>query len=58
MINHYTEIDITEDEKKPQIAKVCNDCGAFSIKPKEVKHYNSCKPGESKKWEEHYAKTQ
>ena len=34
---------------------VCNDCGAFSTFGKvNVKHFSTCKIGESKKWERFY----
>ena len=32
----------------------CNDCGAHAGSPRDVKHHGTCKPGESKKWEEIY----
>jgi hypothetical protein len=32
----------------------CNDCGAYSEDPREVKHFATCKPGESKYWEKFY----
>lgn len=34
----------------------CNDCGAYAAKREDVKHYDSCMPGESKKWEEFYGR--
>lgn len=34
---------------------VCDDCGAHADKPKNVKHYNGCIPGEAKQWERYYA---
>lgn len=36
---------------------VCNNCGAFSIhKLKNLKHFATCKKGESKLWEEYYSR--
>lgn len=34
----------------------CNDCGAHADKPENVKHHDTCVPGESQKWEEFYNK--
>lgn len=33
---------------------VCNDCGAFASSEGEVNHHETCKPGESKEWEDFY----
>lgn len=33
---------------------VCHNCGAQATEIKEIKHYEICKPGESKKWEKYY----
>jgi len=30
---------------------VCGNCGAYAGKKEEVAHYDTCKPGEGKKWE-------
>lgn len=46
-MNHYT---ILEDVG----LVVCDDCGAFAETPEDVKHYPSCKPGDSEKWEKYY----
>jgi hypothetical protein len=32
----------------------CNDCGAYADKKENIVHYDSCQPGESKKWEDFY----
>jgi hypothetical protein len=33
----------------------CNNCGAHSLKsPKDIKHHDTCKPGDSKRWEKFY----
>lgn len=32
----------------------CNNCGAYHKKKKKIKHYSTCTPGESKKWEKIY----
>ena len=32
----------------------CNDCGAHAATKEQVKHHDTCKPGESQKWEEFY----
>ena len=34
---------------------VCNNCGAHASSEKEIKHYKTCSPGESKKWEKFYS---
>jgi len=33
---------------------VCDNCGAHANKIKNIKHYPTCTPGESKKWEAYY----
>lgn len=33
---------------------VCNNCGAFSEKPENIKHHETCRAGEGKKWVEFY----
>ena len=33
---------------------VCNDCGAHASSEEGVVHHKTCKPGESKKWENFY----
>jgi len=35
---------------------VCNNCGAYAGSVGAIKHYGTCKKGESKHWEEHYNK--
>ena len=32
----------------------CNDCGAFAGRIQDIIHYNSCRSGESKRWERYY----
>ena len=32
----------------------CNNCGAYADTMENVVHHLTCKPGESKKWEDHY----
>ena len=32
----------------------CDDCGAYAKHKKDIVHYDSCVPGESKMWEEFY----
>ena len=55
MKNQYISIDLAGDKDKTSY--VCNDCGAYSLKSKkDVKHYDSCKPGEGKFWEKFYGK--
>ena len=34
----------------------CNDCGAHAATQEAVVHHGTCQPGESKTWEELYAK--
>lgn len=29
---------------------VCNDCGAFSKNKHQIKHHDTCVPGECEKW--------
>ncbi len=33
---------------------VCDNCGAFADKPKNIKHHKNCLPGESEKWKRFY----
>jgi hypothetical protein len=33
----------------------CNDCGAHASSPEDVKHYESCKPGEAERWGKYYS---
>ena len=35
---------------------ICNDCGAHARSMDNLRHYPTCKPGESKKWADFYAK--
>jgi len=32
----------------------CINCGAYAKEIDQIKHYESCKPGEAKKWEMFY----
>ena len=32
----------------------CDNCGAFASKPEDIKHHSTCKPGESKFWQDFY----
>ena len=32
----------------------CNNCGAYATEKTDIKHYASCKPGESEYWKEYY----
>lgn len=36
---------------------VCDNCGAHSDEIKTITHYDSCTPGEAKKWEKYYNDT-
>jgi rubrerythrin len=45
MPNEYTHIEEAE-------VWTCNDCGAYAETKEKVKHYPTCKPGESKKEEQ------
>jgi hypothetical protein len=49
----YTRVNIEDGEW----AISCDDCGAHVLNGTEsdVKHYKSCVPGESEKWEKFYA---
>ena len=49
-LNKMPEVTWVEDD-----ICVCNNCGAYAPSEKEIKHYKTCKPGESKKWEEIYS---
>lgn len=33
---------------------VCNNCRAHATSPEEIKHFATCQPGETKKWEKIY----
>ena len=34
----------------------CNNCGAHSLKgPEDIRHYDTCTPGECKRWEKYYS---
>ena len=33
---------------------VCGDCGATAFTKERVRHYDSCEPGSSKRWEKYY----
>ena len=43
MKRNYTKID--------QGIFQCNDCGAHAANIKAIKHFKTCVPGESAKWE-------
>jgi hypothetical protein len=32
----------------------CNNCGAFASSPEKIKHFDTCRRGEAKKWEKFY----
>lgn len=49
--DEYTEIDIGDGE----FIISCDNCGAYAPKGEVVQHHETCRPGESKFWEEHYA---
>ena len=34
---------------------VCNDCGAFASSEKKVKHHETCRAGECRRWEKVYS---
>jgi rubrerythrin len=36
---------------------VCNNCGAFAETKEQVRHFETCKAGESKRWEQYYGQT-
>ena len=36
----------------------CNDCGACAPTEAMVIHYDTCTPGESKKWEKHHSENE
>jgi len=44
----YTEVD--------EGIVVCNDCGAHASTSDGVVHHETCRRGESRKWERFYAK--
>ena len=52
----YTQVEAPGDFEGAVEIWQCNDCGAHADKIKNIKHYDSCTPGESKYWEEFYAK--
>ena len=51
-MSNYTKIDLGDNEHIHQ----CNDCGAYADSEEAVRHHKTCKPGESKRWEEFYGK--
>ena len=52
---HPTEPDVTyiDDDLAP--VWQCNDCGAYAKRIEDIKHFDSCKPGESRRWQEFYS---
>jgi hypothetical protein len=54
----YTQVEDVNDFEGAQEFWSCNDCGAHADKPENVKHHDSCTPGESKKWEKFYGENQ
>jgi len=36
---------------------VCNNCGAFADSPEKIEHHKTCTPGEAKKWEKFYSRS-
>jgi len=56
MKNQYTQVEHPDDYEGAGTIWSCNDCGAHANKPENVKHHDSCKPGESKKWEDYYSR--
>lgn len=45
-----------EDEvtEIPNVGFQCNNCGAHARRVSAIQHFDTCKPGESKRWEEYY----
>jgi len=56
MPNEYTQVVEAGEFEGAEDVYSCNDCGAHADKPENVKHHDTCKPGESKKWEEYYSR--
>lgn len=54
----YTQVEAVGDFEGARDIWSCNDCGAYADKPENVKHHESCVPGESKKWEKFYEENQ
>jgi len=51
MADEYTYIDLEDEEG----VWVCDNCGAHANEKENVKHHNTCKAGESKRWEKYYS---
>ncbi len=45
----YTKLDFQQE-----VIYQCVDCGAYAAEPQEVKHFEYCTIGESRKWEVAY----
>ena len=56
MENEYTQVEHPDDFEGATEIWSCNDCGAYADKPENVKHHESCNPGEARRWEEYYSR--
>lgn len=50
MLDNELEVTWVDDD-----ICVCNNCGAFADKPDNIKHHQTCKPGESERWQKLYS---
>lgn len=50
----YTRVEHPDDFEGARNIFSCNDCGAHGEDPREIKHHDTCVPGEGKKWEQFY----
>ena len=52
-MSEITNIPGEEFYKGVMINK-CNNCGAYAEEGTKIKHYDTCRPGEAKYWENFY----
>ena len=57
-MSNYTQVEAPGDFEGAREIQSCNDCGAHADKQENIKHHDSCKPGESKKWEKYYSEAE
>lgn len=48
--DEYTDMGVIDGKT----VVICSNCGAAGETIKDVKHYESCKAGEAKRWEKYY----
>ena len=57
-MSEYTQVEAPGDFEGAREIHSCNNCGAYADKPENVKHHETCTPGEAKKWEKYYEENQ